>query len=358
MARTAGQALPYPERSGSVSGLVNEDREATMTTPAWIGLGSNLGDRRAILDDAVAALGNVPGVVVWAVSSYHATSPVGGPPGQGPFLNAAAHLETTLDPHQLLATLQRIEDQAGRVRTVRWGERTLDLDILIYATTFLDAKELKLPHPRLAFRRFVLGPLAEIAPTVVDTMTKRTIADLLANLERKPRLLAIDGSKGRRKSTVFRRLVEELPGFGISEADMVLSEEGWGDDPFPPVFDVLERKAKALKASHWAIETLRVPWIVTDYFLSFDILRASSKSLWEGYPEARSRFVAYRERMRQTRAASKDALPPTLVVILPGDHEIHPRPGLATIPLLWPESDKPDAIVAEVVATCRGIDEA
>jgi 2-amino-4-hydroxy-6-hydroxymethyldihydropteridine diphosphokinase len=334
-----------------------------MTTPAWIGLGSNLGDRRAILDDAVAALANAPGVVVCAVSSYHETSPVGGPPGQGPFLNAAAHLETTLDPHQLLATLQRIEGQAGRVRTVRWGERTLDLDILIYATTFLDTKELKLPHPRLAFRRFVLGPLAEIAPAIVDPLTKRTIADLLANLDRKPRLLAIDGSKGRRKSTVFRRLVEELPGFGISEADMVLSEEDWGDDPFPPYFDVLERKAKALKASHWAIENLRVPWIVTDYFLGVDILWASSKGLWEGYPKTGSRldafregFDAYRERMRRARSASKDALSPTFVVILPGDREIRRRPGLATLPLLWPESDKPDAIVAEVVATCRGIE--
>ena len=327
-----------------------------MTTPAWIGLGSNLGDRRAILDAAVADLAEVPGVVVLAVSPYHETSPVGGPPGQGPFLNAAAHLETTLGPHQLLAALQGIENQAGRVRTVRWGERTLDLDILIYGTKFLDAKDLKLPHPRLAFRRFVLSPLAEIAPTIVDTMTKRTIADLLANLDRKPRLIAIGGSRGRRKSTVFGRLVEELSGFGISEADLEHREEDQGDEPFPAIFDVLNKKAEAIKVSHWAIETLRVPWIVTDYFLGFDIFRASSKSLWEDYPEARSRFDAYRERMRRARAASKDALSPTFVVILPGDQENRRRPGLATLPLLWPESDKPDAIVAEVVATCRGIE--
>src|SRR5262249_39786385 len=159
-----------------------------------------------------------------------------------------------------------------------------------------------------------------------DTMTKRTIADLLAILDRKPRLIAIDGSEGRRKSTVFRRLVEELPGFGISEADMDLSEEDRGYDPLPPIFDVLERKAKALTASHWAIETLRVPWIVTDYFLGFDLLRTSARDLWKDRPrsEAGLRFEPYRERMRLARAASKDALPPTFVVILPGDHEIRP----------------------------------
>src|SRR5436305_11685098 len=103
-----------------------------MATPAWIGLGSNLGDRKGILDAAVAALADAPGVAVKAVSSYHETSPVGGPAGQGAFLNAAAWLETSLDPHQLLAVLQEIEHRAGRVRKARWGERTLDLDLLIY----------------------------------------------------------------------------------------------------------------------------------------------------------------------------------------------------------------------------------
>ena len=202
-----------------------------MAMPAWIGLGSNLGDRRAILDAAVAALAEeTPGVALLGVSSYHETWPVGGPPGQGPFLNAAAELETTLEPHQLLAVLQQIENQAGRVRTVRWGERTLDLDILIYASMFLDTRELRLPHPRLAFRRFVLVPLAEIAPNFVDPMTKRRVADLLANLDRKPRLVAIDGPRGARKEAVFSRLVEELPGFGISEADLGRPEEVEGED--------------------------------------------------------------------------------------------------------------------------------
>jgi 2-amino-4-hydroxy-6-hydroxymethyldihydropteridine diphosphokinase len=331
-----------------------------MTTPAWIGLGSNLGDRRAILEGAVAALDNVPGVTVLAVSTYRETTPIGGPTGQGPFLNAAAHLETTLDPHQLLGALQRIENQAGRVRAVHWGERTLDLDLLIFGTRFLDTKELRLPHPRLAFRRFVLEPLAEIAPAVVDPLTKRTVADLLANLDRRPRLVAIHGPEGRRTETVFRRLVEELPGFGVSQADLGLPEEFEGEDSYRIVSEGLERKAEALKAKHWAAETLRVPWIVADYFLRFDLLRASSRNLWKDPPsseaESRARFDAHREWKRRVGALLNVALPPTFVVILPEDREVPRRPGMTRIPRLWPDSDDPDAIVDEVVATCRGIE--
>src|SRR4051812_23839330 len=100
-----------------------------MGTLALIGLGSNLGDRKAQLDAAVAALAETPGVQVRAVSPYHETAPVGGPSGQGAFLNAAAALETTLDPHALHCILRGIEQRAGRVRDVRWDARTLDLDL-------------------------------------------------------------------------------------------------------------------------------------------------------------------------------------------------------------------------------------
>src|SRR3712207_3797775 len=113
---------------------------------ALIGLGSNLGDRRAILDAAGAALAATPGVVVRAVSSYHQTEPVGGPGGQGAFLNAAAVLTTTLDPHALLGLLREIEARAGRTRSVRWGERTLDLDLLLVYGRRIDTPELSAPH--------------------------------------------------------------------------------------------------------------------------------------------------------------------------------------------------------------------
>jgi 2-amino-4-hydroxy-6-hydroxymethyldihydropteridine diphosphokinase len=154
---------------------------------ALIGLGSNVGDREATLKGAIAALGNSPGVVVRSVSSFHETEPIGGPAGQGMFLNAAAVLDTTLDPLELLKILQAIEARFGRVRTVHWGERTLDLDLLLFGDQVIETPELSVPHPRFTTRRFVLEPLAEVAPTAVDPVTKRTIAEILRELNQGPR---------------------------------------------------------------------------------------------------------------------------------------------------------------------------
>lgn len=157
-----------------------------MCSLALIGLGSNMGDRRENLEGAMQALQNVPGVSVRHVSSFLDTEPVGGPPGQGRYLNAAAALETTLDPFKLLRLLQQIEARFGRVRTLQWGPRTLDLDLLLYDDRVIDTPELTVPHPRLAGRMFVLEPLAEIAPSAVEPVSKRTIAELLSDLRQKP----------------------------------------------------------------------------------------------------------------------------------------------------------------------------
>jgi 2-amino-4-hydroxy-6-hydroxymethyldihydropteridine diphosphokinase len=157
-----------------------------MSSLALIGLGSNLGDRRAILEGAIADLAATPGVHVRRVSSLRETEPVGGPPGQGSYLNAAAMLGTTLDPIELLDVLLSIETRSGRVRTVRWGERTLDLDLLLFDDRIIETAELTVPHPRLAGRRFVLEPLAEIAPDAIEPKSGRTVSELLETLDRAP----------------------------------------------------------------------------------------------------------------------------------------------------------------------------
>ena len=157
-----------------------------MPSVAYIALGSNMGDRSGMLKGAIADLARAPCVAVLTLSSLHETRPVGGPPGQGLFLNAAAVLETTLTPWNLLKVLLEIEERFGRTRTVHWGERTLDLDLLLFDDQIIDTPELTIPHPRMAVRRFVLEPLAEIAPDAVDPITKRTIANLLAGLEPMP----------------------------------------------------------------------------------------------------------------------------------------------------------------------------
>ncbi len=155
-----------------------------MSSIAMIGLGSNLGDRRATLEGAIAALSETPGVRVQRVSTYRETEPVGGPPGQGSYLNAAAMLETRLDPIGLLHVLQAIEGRFGRVRAVRWGERTLDLDLLLFDDRIIRTPELTVPHPRLEERRFVLEPLAEVAPDAVEPTSGRTVSELLRALDR------------------------------------------------------------------------------------------------------------------------------------------------------------------------------
>jgi 2-amino-4-hydroxy-6-hydroxymethyldihydropteridine diphosphokinase len=130
---------------------------------AYLGLGSNLGDRRARLRQAVAAL---PDVV--AVSPVYETEPVGGPAGQGPYLNMVVALETQLSPRQLLDLAHRLENDAGRVRTERHGPRTLDVDVLVVGGLCVDEPDLVVPHPRMWERRFVLVPLADLAAGEVE----------------------------------------------------------------------------------------------------------------------------------------------------------------------------------------------
>ena len=132
-------------------------------TRAHVAFGSNLGDRMANLDAAVRALDADERTHVMAVSQVYETLPVGGPP-QEPYLNAVAVLETDHDPLELLALLQRVESQLGRVRAERWGPRTVDLDLLLYDGPPLDLPQLTVPHPRARERAFVLVPLVDVDP--------------------------------------------------------------------------------------------------------------------------------------------------------------------------------------------------
>ena len=130
---------------------------------AFLGLGSNLGDRLAHLRRAVASL---PDVV--AVSPVYETDPVGGPAGQGPYLNAVVELDTERSPRQLLELAARLETEAGRVRAERFGPRTLDVDVLLVGDLEVHEDDLEVPHPRMWERRFVLVPLADLAPELVS----------------------------------------------------------------------------------------------------------------------------------------------------------------------------------------------
>ena len=132
----------------------------------YIGLGSNLGESTGTLDSAVEAIMAIPSVEAFQISSYYQSKPHG-PQDQPDYINAVAHFTTELAPEDLLDSLQAIENSHGRVRSgAQWAARTLDLDILLYGEQVIDTERLKVPHPWMKLREFVLCPLFEIAPNL------------------------------------------------------------------------------------------------------------------------------------------------------------------------------------------------
>jgi len=146
----------------------------------YLGLGSNLGDRAAMLREAVRALES-PRLHVVRVSPVYETEPMD-VPGQHWFLNLVVEAETDLFPLQLLHRTSKLEAQLGRKRLAPKGPRSIDIDILLFGNAVMDTPSLQIPHPRFRERRFVLAPLADLAPDLRDPVTRKTVRDLLGEL--------------------------------------------------------------------------------------------------------------------------------------------------------------------------------
>ena len=149
---------------------------------AYIGFGSNIGDRLQHIQNALHALSKAEGITLQEISSIYKTDPVGYE-AQAEFLNGVAAIQTTLSPLSLLHTLKDIETAVGRQPRIRWGPREIDLDLLIYGDLCLKTEKLVVPHPEMHLRHFVLVPFAEIAPDLVHPVLQESIQTLLEYLE-------------------------------------------------------------------------------------------------------------------------------------------------------------------------------
>ena len=204
-----------------------------------IALGSNLRERHSNLNRALQLLAASDDANDLCASGFLATQPIGGPRGQGEFLNAAATLRTDLSAADLFKLLKTVERQIGRQHTERWGPRVIDLDLLLHGETVLASDvslDLIVPHPRMAFRRFVLEPAAEVAPNMLHPVIGWTIAELLGHLQNCPPHIAIlsgDPTHARQLSkdvsaatgaTILSAEQIDLLGMSAWDADEVLCD--------------------------------------------------------------------------------------------------------------------------------------
>lgn len=285
-----------------------------------IGLGSNVGDRQATLELALEALARCPKIGAIRASRFVESPAVGGPVGQGPYVNAAAVFQTSLDPQAVLAAIQGIETQLGRMRTVRWGPRTLDLDILLYDSVVLCTSTLVLPHPRMACRRFVLEPAAEVAGSMIHPTTGWTVARLLAHLNEARDYVAIAGPIAAGQTELARRLAQNAEGHWIagtaafSRADSIcadsLGQEGQA------ALQWVEEQARLL-APDGPLWAKSASFWVSDFWLD-ECLAYAEVFL------PPSNLPAIRERMA---VAAANAVQPKLIVHLDGDASLTAEPS-------------------------------
>jgi 2-amino-4-hydroxy-6-hydroxymethyldihydropteridine diphosphokinase len=247
-----------------------------------IALGANLGDRRAALDWAVGRLREHTEIHAVTLSDWVATQPVGGPDGQGGFLNGAVRLETSLGPEALLAVLRETEQRLGRVAGRRWAARVLDLDLLLYDQRVIDTPALIVPHPRMSFRRFVLVPAVQIARDMIHPTIGWTLGDLLNHLDTAAAFVAIAGPPGAGKTWLAERLSTRFQGRLICQSAVPPGAEestaDWGGPAYATEIKFLRGRIAILAAERWSKQTpadRSAATVVSDFWFDQGLAYAS-----------------------------------------------------------------------------------
>lgn len=271
-----------------------------------IALGANLGDREQTLNAAIERLGALEQTVALSRSRWHETAPVGGPPNQGPFLNAAVRLETTANAEQLHLAMRQIELDLGRRRVERWEARPIDLDLLLYADQVIETPQLVVPHPRMAFRRFVLEAAVEIAPDMIHPTIGWTVGQLLEHLDSAADYVALLGLPGSGKTALAASLARAFHGrpllHGSSPTLSEMSDsrsQGTADPPsrrFARQIQFLDRFASLLDRAKWPpSEQLAVSDFYLDQCLAYaqvELEQAQLATFIQAWHEAGQRVVS------------------------------------------------------------------
>jgi 2-amino-4-hydroxy-6-hydroxymethyldihydropteridine diphosphokinase len=274
-----------------------------------VALGSNLGDRAAQIARACAMLAAQPGMSALRSSRLYETRPIGGAADQPAYLNAAATFACDLSAAQLHAALLGTEAALGRQRGERWGPRTIDLDLLLYGEAVIDTPALVVPHPRMAFRRFVLEPAAEVAPDLRHPTIGWTVGQMLAHLNTAVPYVALLGLPGSGKTALARRLVSALGGRwivdpigGLSAAGDAVRAKG-ASPALRRQIELLDRRGQVLAAGLWPDERVLA---VSDFYFDQGLAYAELAL-------CAAEMEAYRR--AHQRAAAEVVLPKLLVVL-------------------------------------------
>jgi 2-amino-4-hydroxy-6-hydroxymethyldihydropteridine diphosphokinase len=275
---------------------------------ALLGLGSNLGDREITLRAGLAAIDALPDVRVRRSSDFRRSKPVGGPAGQGEFLNAAATIETKTSPLRLLAELQDIESRHGRTATSkRWAARPLDIDLLLYDAEVIETPMLTLPHPRMTFRRFVLEPAAEIAPRTLHPVIGWPIERLLLHLTAASDLVAIVSPSEKYRRHFAELICKRCGARPVEGPTFATAEQFWP----APVSSWLKLNSPPAANASSAIKSTALPYAAAAFPKLSILLDADStspnvaKSQWSAVVRRPGRGPTLR--LQETEAATFEA---------------------------------------------------